>query len=212
MVKIICDLLLLPSFSVGHHLLSDNLLNYSFQCSITKELDCLSSFLQASRVSALLYRSSVLCEKPRKSSQPVVLLQFTPVLQPPADLSHQPGPRGASCWNNKCRSGQVWLSQRDLRKTKQHGAKSRRYRCHSHIFPTHCRHRILGRRHHCNTSIFIPLLFQSMIRPHRGTVEGYFLAGKYMFWLPVSDENCSSLSPQPFSSGRSLAVCWEHRK
>ena len=27
--------------------------------------------------------------------------------------------------------------------------------------------------------------FQSMLRPNRGTVEGYFLAGKYMFWLPI---------------------------
>jgi len=25
----------------------------------------------------------------------------------------------------------------------------------------------------------------SMLRPDRGTVEGYFLAGKYMFWLPI---------------------------
>ena len=31
----------------------------------------------------------------------------------------------------------------------------------------------------------IPPLFQSLVRPHRGTVEGYFLAGKFMFWLPV---------------------------
>ena len=26
---------------------------------------------------------------------------------------------------------------------------------------------------------------QSMLRPNRGTIEGYFLAGKHMFWLPV---------------------------
>ena len=27
---------------------------------------------------------------------------------------------------------------------------------------------------------------QSMMRPNRDTIEGYFLAGKHMFWLPVS--------------------------
>ena len=26
---------------------------------------------------------------------------------------------------------------------------------------------------------------QSMMRPNRDTIEGYFLAGKHMFWLPV---------------------------
>ena len=26
-----------------------------------------------------------------------------------------------------------------------------------------------------------------MLRPNRGTIEGYFLAGKHMFWLPVSN-------------------------
>ena len=25
-----------------------------------------------------------------------------------------------------------------------------------------------------------------MFRPNRDTIEGYFLAGKYMFWLPVN--------------------------
>ena len=25
-----------------------------------------------------------------------------------------------------------------------------------------------------------------MMRPNRDTIEGYFLAGKHMFWLPVS--------------------------
>ena len=25
-----------------------------------------------------------------------------------------------------------------------------------------------------------------MLRPNKNTIEGYFLAGKYMFWLPVS--------------------------
>ena len=32
----------------------------------------------------------------------------------------------------------------------------------------------------------IPSL-QSMCRPNRGTVEGYYLAGRYMSWLPVSN-------------------------
>jgi hypothetical protein len=30
------------------------------------------------------------------------------------------------------------------------------------------------------------LSLQSMMRPNRDTIEGYFLAGKHMFWLPVS--------------------------
>jgi len=29
-------------------------------------------------------------------------------------------------------------------------------------------------------------LLQSMCRPNRGTVTGYFLAGRFMIWLPVS--------------------------
>ena len=34
-----------------------------------------------------------------------------------------------------------------------------------------------------------PSTLQSLLRPNRGTVEGYFLAGKHMFWIPVSTLN-----------------------
>ena len=41
--------------------------------------------------------------------------------------------------------------------------------------------------------VFWLLSLQSMCRANRGTVSGYFLAGRYMFWLPVS--MCSTVTP-----------------
>ena len=38
------------------------------------------------------------------------------------------------------------------------------------------------------------VVFQSMCRSNRGTVAGYFLAGRFMIWLPVSIAKFSILN------------------
>lgn len=104
---------------------------------ITKELNCLSSFLQC----LLCYIATQFSLCGNLASPALTLLHFTPV-QPPADLR----PRGASCWNNNSRSG-LRSACRFVCQA-ENGAESGRCRCCRHIFPTHSRDRILGRRHY----------------------------------------------------------------
>lgn len=62
---------------------------------------------------------------------------------------------------------------------------------------------------------------QSMCRTNRGTVGGYFLAGRNMVWWPVREAGLWSgrrpvetawLTPTSGHPGRGLSLCQQHRQ
>ena len=132
---------------------------------ITKELSCLSSFLQC----LLCYIATQFSLCGNLASPALTLLHFTPV-QPPADLR----PRGASCWNNNSRSGLRSACHSVCQA--ENGAESGRCRCCRHIFPTHSRDRILGRdiirKNTTNHSSLISVPGQTSPRDSGGLLPG----------------------------------------